>query len=144
MGWSLFSRKCVKRRNDYCWGSFQFHSPRSLMKYTGGVQSSAKKYPKNKNKKTRVISYCWRREPKMIANQPVVHFQFCRDSIAMQWNLIRKKCREKWREYPTYNLRRIYTNFTLEICYSTRFYGKKWNLGNDAGQTIAKMVNSDY
>ena len=80
----------------------------------------------------------------MIANQPVVHFQFCRDSIAMQWNLIRKKCREKWREYPTYNLRRIYTNFTLEICYSTRFYGKKSNLGNDAGQTIAKMVNSDY
>ena len=63
----------------------------------------------------------------MIANQPVVHFQFCLDSIAMQRNLIRKECRKEWIFfYFFYNLRRIYTKFTLEICYSIRFYDKRF------------------
>ena len=138
MGWSPFNRESVKRRNDYCWGSSPFPFPRSPLKYTGGVDSSAKITKKKKK------GYCSRREPKMIANQPVVHFQFCLDSIAMQWNLIWKEYRKEWSEYLFYNLRRIYTKFTLEICYSIRFYDKRWSLRNDAGQTIAKMVNSDY
>ena len=28
---------------------------------------------------------------KVIANQPVIHLQFCGDSTAIQWNLIQKE-----------------------------------------------------
>ena len=84
------------------------------------------------------------REPKMKADQPVVHLQFCWNSIAIQWNLIRKECRKEWSKYLIYNLQHIHTNFTLEICYSICFYGIKRSLRNGAGQTIAKMVNSNY
>ena len=60
----------------------------------------------------------------MISNQSVFHLQFCRNSIAIQWNLIRKGIRMEWSKYLIYDLQYIHTNFTLEICYRVCFYGK--------------------
>ena len=69
---------------------------------------------------TKVRSYS-KGPRKLIANQPAVHLQLCGDSIAIQWNPIQRK--RGGMEGVTFS-QHIHTNFTFQICYSIRFYGK--------------------
>ena len=72
---------------------------------------------------TKVRSYS-KGPRKLIANQPAVHLQLCGDSIAIQWNPIQRK--RGGMEGVTFSQPAAHsnTNFTFQICYSIRFYGK--------------------